>query len=81
MFRIRKLPTGVKGWLGANRIINLNVRGRRGNIQQVYPAVEYDFVPNTITASRGDVLHIQWTGSDANDQGNGLFCTVHMTSF
>lgn len=70
VFIIRKLPDSQKGWLSNKRIINLNVRGRRGNIQQVYPAVEYDFVPTDIQASVGDVLHIQWTGADSNDQNN-----------
>lgn len=52
------------------RIVNYNVRGRRGNIVQVYPSVEYDFVPPDLTVEQGTFLHFQWVGSDANPQGN-----------
>lgn len=53
-------------------IHNLNVRGKRGNIVQVYPAVEYDFAPNELRIKQGDLVHIQWTGSNThNNGGNG----------
>jgi predicted ferric reductase len=69
-FKIKRRPSSGPCSAWHQRIHNLNVRGRRGNIVQVYPAVEYDFVPNRLEVNEGDCIHFQWAGSDANSNGN-----------
>jgi len=65
MFYIKPLPLGHVG-----NIFNILVRGKRGNIVQTYPAVEYDFSPNNMQLNVGDFIHFQVTGCDTNPAGN-----------
>jgi len=62
-FYIAPRPTNLVG----KTVHNLSVRGKRGNIVQVYPAVEYDFVPNNLVVSTSDFIHVQWTGSNTHN--------------
>ena len=58
MFTLEQRPAN----LGNAQIMNVQVRGKRGNIVQVYPAVEYDFFPTNLTVTPQDLVHFQWTG-------------------
>jgi plastocyanin len=64
VFHIAPRPEGIKD---AQRLLNLNVRGKRGNLVQTIPAVEYDFIPNDLSIKSDDLVHIQWTGSNTHD--------------
>jgi len=56
----------------SKELINVNVRGKRGNIVQTFPATEYDFEPQHVEASpsSGTCYHFQWCGSNTHNNGN-----------
>lgn len=60
----------ARGNVGNGEILNLNVRGKRGNIVQTFPSVEYDFAPNRMHAKTSSMIHVQWTGSNTHQNGN-----------
>ncbi|GAB5365324.1 hypothetical protein AAMO2058_001047900 [Amorphochlora amoebiformis] len=70
VFNVTAMPTTVEGLDKGKRVINFGIRGRRGNIVQSYPAVEYDFTPQDLQVNKDDFLHIQFHGSDFNAARN-----------
>jgi len=73
VMRVMRKQTGAPGTAamqGAGKILNVNVQGKRGNIVQTFPAVEYDFWPKIAEVNVGDCLAFSWTGSNTHNNGN-----------
>lgn len=49
---------------------NVQVRGKRGNIVQTFPGMEYSFVPEDLNVQLDECIHFQWTGSNTNPNNN-----------
>jgi hypothetical protein len=64
VFSIRKRPGNIPK---SSKIYNIGVMGKRGNIVDVYPAIEYHFSPQYLEINSEDYVHFQWTGSDYNN--------------
>lgn len=64
IFKLSRRPNSIPQ---DKRVHNIGVRGKRGNIVQTFPAVEYDFIPNKLSIPNGDAVHFQWTGSNTHD--------------
>lgn len=69
----RQLPADIAQDLQNNptkKIHNLNIIGRLGNYNEVFPNFPYMFLPQYTSAKLGDYLHIQWTGANNQNTGN-----------
>merc|ERR1711884_869535 len=73
VYRVEKAPAAIAAKTAAadSNLINVSVQGKRGNIVQTFPSVEYDFWPKIVNMKAGkDCIALQWTGSNTHNNGN-----------
>jgi len=70
IFTVTEKNAAMKAAIGTGKVFNQFVQGKRGNIVQTFPAVEYDFFPKTLYMNVGDCVSWQWTGSNTHNNGN-----------
>ena len=58
VFYLKPRPAKMKN----ARVVYIGGMGKRGNIVQAYPAMEYRFFPERLTVSTNDVLCFAWSG-------------------
>jgi len=66
VFRVMEPPAPLQ-----NKVVkNQNVQGKRGNIVQTFPAVEYDFWPKKMNIKTDECISFGWVGSNTHNNGN-----------
>ena len=58
VFYLKPRPESMKN----DKVVYIGGMGKRGNIVQAYPAMEYRFFPERLTVSTNDVLCFAWSG-------------------
>merc|ERR1719493_572045 len=74
VMRIMRRPKDGQATVAAlamsTTVKNVVIQGKRGNIVQTFPAVEYDFYPKKLELEVGECAAFQWTGSNTHNNGN-----------
>jgi len=67
-FLVCQRPSNA-AWVNA-KVWDVNIRGKRGDIVEVFPAIEYDFEPQMVFVMPGECMHFEWDGSNTHNNGD-----------